>query len=197
MKKLSLPIIFAVYFALSGCATQNVLEPTPEEAPKFAQHKLAEVPSSQEALIYAINWTSNDKQRIRPLHVKVGDQEKIVEPERYSIFRVNPETHNITVTGLCRFVTAEQLKLIMATTSHASPVPGVEPSYYGGQGGKTYSQKKDAKLFVAEAGKSYFLWLNAGCFFNRYDGAYNMYSHINTVTEDQGRYLTFKTRLAP
>ena len=197
MKKLLPPIIFAIFSALSGCATQNVLEPTPEEAMKFAQHKLADVPSPQEALIYAINWSSNDKQRIRPLHVKVGDQEKIVEPERYSIFRVNPETYNITVTGLCRFVTAEQLKLIMATTSQTTPVPDIQPSYYGGQGGKTYSQKKDAKSFVAEAGKTYFLWLNAGCFFNRYDGTNNMYSHINTVTEEHGRYLTFKTRRAP
>jgi hypothetical protein len=68
MKKFTLPIVFAVYVALSGCASQNVLEPTPEEASKFVQHKLADVPSSQEALIYVINWTSNDKQRIRPLY---------------------------------------------------------------------------------------------------------------------------------
>ncbi len=151
MKKFTLPIVFAVYVALSGCATQNVLEPTPEEASKFAQHKLADVPSSQEALIYVINWTSNDKQRIRPLHVKVGDDEKIVEPLQSSIFRVKPESYNITVTGLCPLVTADQLKLILATTSHSSQLPGLERSYYRGQGGKTYSQKKDATLFVAEA----------------------------------------------
>ena len=201
MKKITFSTILIACLALSGCATQNVLKPTPEEAARFAQHKLVDVPSSQEALIYVINWTRNDKDRIHPLHVQVGVQEKIVEPEQYSIFRVKPEAFNITVTGMCRRVTGEQLKSTVSNSSKSSLATWLQVSYYGElsgreRSGKTYVHKKDAKLFVAEAGKTYFLWINPYCFFNIYDGSTFMFTHINTVTEEEARYLTFRTRQA-
>lgn len=197
MKKLALSLCSAAIFVMTGCATQtqNVLQPTPEEVPKFAQHKLSDVPNGQEALIYVINWSSDEKQRIRPLHVKVGDQVKVIEAAQYSLFRVKPEAFNITVTGVCRVVTPLQLKSGIEATPPTFLLREIWDSHYGGEGGKTYG-KRDAKQFSAEAGKTYFLWLNAGCFLNRIEGQYNMYSHINTVTEERGRYLTFKTRPA-
>jgi hypothetical protein len=195
MKKTSLSAIFAVCLALSGCV--SVLKPTPDEASRFAQHKLTDVPSSHEALIYIINWTSDVNQKIRAVSVKVGDQEKIVEPDRYSIFRVKPEALNMGISGYCqsaRALTGEQLKSIMSTSSKSSPGLGVEFRYYGGDGG-TYMYKKDEKLFVAEAGKTYFLLLRSGCYLNELR-EYRVHGSIRTLTEDEGRYLTFKTRLA-
>lgn len=195
LKKLSVSSIAVAVLFLSGCSSVNVLQPTPEEAAKVAQHKLTDVPSQQEALIYAINWSSNEKQRIRPLYVKVGEQAKVVEAGQYTVFRVKPEAFNITVTGLCGLVTATDLKAGLEKVPPTFSTRDIQESHYGGEGGKTY-RKADAKKFVAEAGKSYFLWLETGCFINRYAGEVTMYSHINTVGEEQGRYLTFKTKRA-
>ena len=187
-----LPLAALLFFM--GCGTPYVLKPTPEESRKVAEYKLPFEPESQEALIYVTNW-AND-QRVRPIYFKIEDEKKIIEAEKFTIFRVKPGSYTVSYKAICRKVTGADLKAGIEATPPAFSRQDLYEIFYAAQDSKTVLNDEGVKLKV-EAGKTYHIRVSTVCALNRYAGQYDLFGRIYVVDDETGRYLNYLTNKKP